>query len=584
MSAKPTVIVVGSGIAGLVVAIEASRTHDVTLITKAELGESNTRYAQGGIAAAVFADDSVASHVHDTLVAGAGLNRLSAVEVLCAEGPGRIRDLIRLGVEFDRASKGVADTGAGTDADSGADPVAGLARGLEAAHASARILHAGGDATGAAIEGALVRAVRTTASRIMEFTFVSDLVVEGEVARGVEIIDIGSGAPATLWADAVVLASGGAGQLYAHTTNPAVTTGDGVAAAYRAGAELADLEFYQFHPTSLDLPGNFLISEAVRGEGAVLLDSAGERFMVSVHPDAELAPRDVVARAIAEQMREQGGAPVRLDATGLGADFLEHRFPSISEECRKQGIDWSQVSIPITPAAHYWMGGVMTDTAGRTTVQGLYAVGEVACTGAHGANRLASNSLLESVVFAWRCVEALQGAGRVGGESDWPDVWLDSVGEAPASDEQAGRRAEANRVSAPVEHSAGPDARHPFTRAQLQRLLWDAAGVYRDAGTLAAADAALSEFLPDLTSVHGRENANLLLLGRLIVASALAREESRGAHYRSDFPLASEEFRHHLVAVRASEPDESPADEALSTPESLVAPENLLARKVAIAS
>ncbi|MCU1476489.1 MAG: L-aspartate oxidase [Subtercola sp.] len=587
---RPTAIVVGSGIAGLVVAIQASRTYDVTLITKAELGESNTRYAQGGVAVALFADDSVESHVEDTLVAGAGLNRLSAVEVLCAEGPERVRDLIRLGVEFDRAAGGGGTAGGGSRRGSAPsifaphtpsadelpgnvdDIVEGLARGLEAAHAHPRIVHAGGDATGAEIESALVRAVRATASRILEYTFVADLVVDesgdaregaiqaqstlqaantgildgadGRAVVGVSIVDA-DGNQRELRADAVILASGGAGQLYSHTTNPEVTTGDGVAAAYRAGAELADLEFYQFHPTSLAVPGNFLISEAVRGEGAVLLAADGTRFMPAVHPDAELAPRDVVARAIAEQMKRQGGAPVLLDATALGAELLTKRFPSITEACRRNGLDWTAEPIPITPAAHYWMGGVSTDNWGRTSLPGLYAVGEVACTGVHGANRLASNSLLESVVFAWRCVEALRGEAV---PAEWP-TRADAIG---GEELQVG----ADHVSA--DHgstdpgSADPVAAtaRPFDRLELQQLMWDAAGVYRDAETLARALDVLASWRPQTDSLLDRENANLHQLGTLIVRSALAREESRGAHFRSDFAETSENFHHHLIAQR----------------------------------
>ncbi|ERK69397.1 putative L-aspartate oxidase, partial [Leifsonia aquatica ATCC 14665] len=369
------VVVVGSGIAGLVAALGASRDHDVVLVTKGELSESNTRYAQGGIAAALFADDSTAAHVDDTLRAGAGLNVREAVEALCGDAPQRIRELIALGVAFDR------------DGDA-------LARGLEAAHSSPRVLHAGGDATGAEIERALVATVLDSAVEIVEHAFLREVVVRDGAAAGV-LVRTDSGGEREIAADAVILATGGFGQLYAYTTNPAVATGDGVAAAWRAGAAVADLEFVQFHPTALAIPGSFLVSEAVRGEGAVLRNARGERFMVDVHPDAELAPRDVVARGIAIEMAAQGGTPVVLDATALGADFLARRFPTIDAACRTAGIDWSREPVPVTPAAHYVMGGVATDTSGRTTLPGVFAVGEVACTGAHGANRLASNSLLE---------------------------------------------------------------------------------------------------------------------------------------------------------------------------------------------
>ena len=497
-------VVVGSGIAGLTAAIEASARHEVTIVTKAELAESNTRYAQGGIAAAIFADDSVESHVADTIAAGAGLNDRAAVEVLCAEGPERVRELIRLGVEFDRSN-------------------GELARGLEAAHSSARVLHAGGDATGAAVEAALVAAVRAAGIRILDHCFMAELERDEFGITGVVVIDA-AGEQSTLPADAVILASGGAGQLYGHTTNPAVATGDGAAAALRAGAIAADVEFYQFHPTSLAMPGNFLVSEAVRGEGAVLRGSDGSRFMLALHPLAELAPRDIVARGIAAQMQAQGGTPVLLDATALGADFLAERFPSISRACGDLELDWAVDPIPVTPAAHYWMGGIQTDLWGRTNIPGLFAVGEVACTGVHGANRLASNSLLESLVFAARSV-------RVLGEP-----WPTSPSSAPVA----------------VEPTTGEVE---FTRTELQQLLWRHVGVSRDASGLVEAAETLTSWRPRSETVADREDTNLLELARVIVAAALAREESRGAHYRTDFPSPSETFAHHIsIAEKVAVP------------------------------
>ncbi len=509
------VIVVGSGIAGLIAALETSSRHAVTLVTKSKLSEGNTRYAQGGIAAAMFEDDSVAEHVADTLRAGAGLCRLSAVEVLCSEGPERIRDLIKLGVGFDR-SNGV------------------LARGLEAAHSQARVLHAGGDATGLAIETALVRAVRPAKVNVLEHTFALDLVTDRGRACGLDVMDA-NGRAVRLDADAVVLASGGAGQLYKHTTNPTVATGDGVAAALRAGAQIADVEFYQFHPTALAVPGNFLISEAVRGDGAVLLDKVGHRFMTEVDPRAELAPRDVVARGIAAQMEKQGGRPVMLDATSLGSSFLAERFPTIDAACRSRGLNWGAEPIPVTPAAHYWMGGVRTDVWGRTSVPGLFAVGEVACTGVHGANRLASNSLLESLVFAWRCAHLLLTdkfswtAGEV--DADWGSPMLEKGGVQPVEIESA-------------------SAALPVGRAELQQLMWDAAGIHRDGGGLRSAAAQLRRWTVTGSSVHDYETANLLTLARAVVEAALARHESRGAHYRRDYPNQVESFRHQLVFAR----------------------------------
>lgn len=503
------VIVVGTGIAGLITAYRASRAHEVVLVTKAELAESNTKYAQGGVAVAMFPDDSPASHVADTLVAGAGLCDPVAVEVLCTEGPARVRELIALGVEFDRIN-------------------GELARGHEAAHSARRVIHAGGDATGLEIEVALLRAVKSLAVEVHEHTFMRDLVVSGDGddrrVTGIEVIGP-NGASRVIPGDIVVLASGGAGQLYAHTTNPTVTTGDGVAAAWRAGAVLADVEFYQFHPTSLAVPGNPLVSEAVRGDGAVLLDENGRRFMFDVHPDGELAPRDVVARGIAAQMQRQGGRPVLLDATMLGADYLETRFPGITRVTRQHGFDWATEPIPVTPAAHYWMGGIRTDIDGRTSLPGLFAVGEATCTGVHGANRLASNSLLESLVFAWRASDALD------------------VEAAPAEPGRATRLAEAPLLVEPsllVEHVETAD------RETLQRLLWTHVGLERSLDSLREAAAALESWHAEGDSVEAGELRNLLDLARIMVRAAIAREESRGAHDRTDFPETREEFEFSL--------------------------------------
>ncbi|MDX6234691.1 MAG: L-aspartate oxidase, partial [Nocardioidaceae bacterium] len=354
-----SIIVVGSGVAGMTAALEAAEAYDVTLFSKADLAQSNTRYAQGGVAVVIDAmsdpgaphlGDTIESHVGDTLVAGAGLSDEDTVRILCAEGPEAIDELIARGVPFDRHD-------------------GELSHGLEAAHTYARILHAGGDATGAGIAYALIDRLRESTVTIRERTTVVDVLVEGGRAVGVRLLD-----GEEVRADSVILATGGAGQLYPYTTNPEVATADGLGMALRAGAVAADLEFYQFHPTSLDAPGNFLVSEAVRGEGATLIDAAGKRFMLDVHPDAELAPRDVVARGIAAQMAKHPGLPVRLDATALGAEFLAKRFPNIDAACRAQGFDWGEVPIPVTPAAHYYMGGIRTDEWGRTSIPGLYAV------------------------------------------------------------------------------------------------------------------------------------------------------------------------------------------------------------------
>ncbi|MET0716725.1 MAG: L-aspartate oxidase [Mycetocola sp.] len=488
------VIVVGSGIAGLTAALKAATRHHVLLVTKSTLGQCNTRYAQGGIAGVMFAEDSVEAHVGDTLAAGAGLCDEDAVRVLCTEGPDRIRELVALGVDFDR-----------TDGE--------FARGREAAHSYPRVLHAGGDATGARIESALVTRIRESSAEILEDTFLVDLVLEEGRVSGARL-RLPDDSERTVVADAVVLATGGAGQLYRYTTNPDVATGDGAAAALRAGAQLADLEFYQFHPTALTTAGRFLVSEAVRGEGAVLRNALGERFLAAIHPDAELAPRDVVARGIAAEMAAQGGTPVVLDATMLGAEFLASRFPVIDRAVRASGIDWSQELVPVSPAAHYWMGGVVTDLDGRTTVPGLYAVGEVARTGVHGANRLASNSLLEGAVFGARAALAL--------DADDPENWP----ARPA------------RPFAVPERDPAMDA-PPFSREALQQVMWESAGLLRDELGLHRAARLLDAWsaLPLPTdSIRSLEDRNLLTLGRELVLAALARTESIGAHARSDAP------------------------------------------------
>lgn len=512
MSKNHRILVVGSGIAGLIAALELSRKYAVTVVTKAALAESNTRWAQGGIAAVMFSDDSVSNHIADTLAAGVGLCNPNAVNILCTEGPDRIRDLIRLGVDFDHTPDGQ------------------LARGLEAAHSKARVLHAGGDATGLTIETALVRAVRNQPNiTVLEHTFALDLVLKNGVATGLEVIDY-EGIRSVIDAKAIVLASGGAGQLYLHTTNPSVATGDGVALALRAGALLADLEFYQFHPTALAATSlnstTFLVSEAVRGEGAFLLDANGRRFMQLVHPSAELAPRDVVALGIARQMTEQQGLPVLLDITEKSADFLASRFPSIDAATRARGLDWSRNPIAINPAAHYWMGGIQTDLYGRTSIPGLYAVGEVACTGVHGANRLASNSLLESLTFAWRCAHTLL--------------------ESAASNELVADFSPFHSVPIRLEFNPGNSHRAttPVDRVALQTLMWDNVGIERTRSSLEAAAGQLNHWHTEGSSVYALETANLLALAHVIIAAALAREESRGAHFRNDFPETSAAFLH----------------------------------------
>lgn len=517
MNATPSrvhAVVVGSGIAGLTAALHAvSGGSTVTLVTKDVLEHANTRYAQGGIAGVMFDDDRVEDHIRDTLTAGAGLSDPDAVRVLAEEGPARIRDLIALGVAFDRAPDG------------------SLVKGLEAAHSYPRILHAGGDATGTAVEKALVARLRESGATVIEHAFLVDLVVEDRRVRGVDLL-VGEsadreGVRRRLLADAVVLATGGAGELFSHSTNPAVATGDGIAAALRAGAAVADLEFFQFHPTVLppdDRGEAFLVSEAVRGEGATLIDDTGRRFAFDVHPDGELAPRDVVARAIADRMARQGGRPVRLDATHLRPTlaerraFLARRFPTIDAAVRRRGWDWAAEPVPVTPAAHYLMGGVVTDLHGRTSLPGLYAVGEVARTGVHGANRLASNSLLEGAVFGARTGDVLA-RDAMGG---WPPVTT----PPPAV---AGLPALPIAVVTPA----------PFDRAALQELLWTRAGLVRTERGLAEAASILrawSAVTSEPVTENDHEDANLLLVGAHLVAAARARRESVGAHLRADQP------------------------------------------------
>ncbi|WP_243719373.1 L-aspartate oxidase, partial [Actinomadura sp. 7K534] len=440
------VVVIGSGIAGLVAALRCRSRGRVLLVTKALLDAGSTRWAQGGIAAALAPDDSPEDHLADTLTAGVGLCDVDAVRALVTEGPDAVRDLIGLGAAFDRSNGGE------------------IALTREGGHHRRRIAHAGGDATGAEISRALLAALKDSGVEVIEHALVLDLLKDGAGrAAGITLHVMGEGQPGgvgAVRARAVVLATGGLGQVFSATTNPEVSTGDGVALALRAGAEVADLEFVQFHPTVLwlgeDARGQQpLISEAVRGEGAHIVDHAGERFMLGRHELAELAPRDVVAKGIMNRMRETGASHMLLDGRHLGAAMWENRFPTILAACRHHGIDPVAEPIPVVPAAHYASGGVRTDLHGRTTVPGLYACGEVACTGVHGANRLASNSLLEGLVFAARIAAVLEEDlaapslrpppesdrdldGQVGGGLDGP---ARRAASAPAA---AGRAADAD--------------------------------------------------------------------------------------------------------------------------------------------
>jgi L-aspartate oxidase len=505
------VLVLGSGGAGLSAAVRARDAGlSVTVLTKGELDWSATRYAQGGVAAAlVDEDDSPALHESDTLAAGGGLNDLDAVRVLSEEGPTRVRELIDLGAHFDRVD-------------------GALARAREGGHSVARVVHAGGDATGAEIERALAVAVRQADIDAREGWLVLDVVIEGRRAVGVRALDA-RGGEHVLRAEHTVVATGGAGQCFAVTTNPALSTGDGVAMALRAGVAVADIEFMQFHPTALHHPSmpRPLLSEALRGEGAILRDDHGVAFMADEHPLGDLAPRDLVARAISWRLTERSLDHLWLDATVI-PDFQE-RFPTIWQACAAVGLDPETEWLPVAPAAHYLCGGVCTDLDGATTLPGLWACGEVACTGVHGANRLASNSLLENLVFAARVVDAIV-AGK-----DAPDatgvlrgIGLDHPMVAPREQEIA--------VGSPI-------------RAELQRVMTREAGVVRTAASLGRAAAALAAFTP--TDV---EEANLIAVSSALVKAATARCESRGTHTRGDHPETSHHYLGRFAFTSDAEP------------------------------
>ncbi|HEX6971003.1 MAG TPA: L-aspartate oxidase [Limnochordia bacterium] len=509
-------VIVGSGVAGLSTALKAAKYGRVALLTKGTLSESNTAYAQGGIAAALAPGDSPQAHAADTLLAGGELCRPEAVHVLVRQGPARVQELIALGARFDQAPDGA------------------LALTREAAHSRNRVLHARGDSTGAEISETLVaRVLERREIEVHEHFLAADLVVTpGRGRRCVGVWGVAaSGEVVVCTARAVVLATGGCGQLYRYTTNPFVTTGDGLAMAHRAGVPLVDMEFIQFHPTALAVPANpmVLISEAVRGEGARLIDETGRPFMSRYHPWAELAPRDVVARAIFSEMA--AGRRVLLDATGLSVPF-EERFPSIFKACAARGIDPRREPIPVTPAAHFIMGGIETDTRGRTRLPGLFACGEVACTGVHGANRLASNSLLEGLVFADRV------AAELSRLSDGARPRPREVASLPNMVDPSGKSILLDR---PANFGTLPAA------DRLRQVMWDLVGIVRHAEGLQTALAeidALSAAEPQALVYR-----NMLQVARLIARAALARPESRGGHYRSDFPAPDPAWRRRHVRL-----------------------------------
>ncbi|KIF76005.1 aspartate oxidase [Streptomyces sp. 150FB] len=537
-SVDADVVVVGSGVAGLTAALRCTAAGLRTVVvTKARLDDGSTRWAQGGIAAALGDGDTPEQHLDDTLVAGVGLCDEDAVRTLVTEGPDAVRRLIATGAHFDTTADGDLQ----------------LTR--EGGHHRRRITHAGGDATGAEVSRALVAAVREAALHTVENALALDLLTDEQGrTSGITLHVMGEGqhdGVGAVHAPAVILATGGMGQVFAATTNPPVSTGDGVALALRAGAEISDLEFVQFHPTVLFLGAGAegqqpLVSEAVRGEGAHLVDADGVRFMLDQHELAELAPRDIVAKAIMRRMHEQGTEHMYLDARHFSSEMWETRFPTILAACRAHGIDPLTEPIPVAPAAHYASGGVRTDLRGRTTVPGLYACGEVACTGVHGANRLASNSLLEGLVFAERiAADIAAGAGRAEPRLCRADV---TTADTPVT---------------PLPLIA------PEARVTIQRIMSEGAGVLRSARTLGVASAALdavhldalrTEAADSAGAAHGAEakaavpgvdsweTSNLLCVARVLVATALERAETRGCHWREDRPERDDaEWRRHLV-------------------------------------
>lgn len=502
------IIVVGSGIAGLYTALLLSKQYRVILITKNKLSESNTNYAQGGIAAAIGINDSPEYHYQDTMMAGAGLCDPEAVLTLVYDGLSRVKHLIALGTPFDRVRAEISLT-------------------KEAAHSRRRILHANGDATGKAVSDTLIDSIRKTKTQIYEDTFALALVRQQERCNGVIVLR--RGILHFIAASAVILCTGGLGQIYEKTTNPPVATGDGMALAYNAGAVLRDMEFIQFHPTALHMPPAppFLISETVRGEGAILLNNQGERFMPHYHTLGELAPRDIVARAIFAEIHKENGSHVFLDLSKIQPAVIKARFPHIYETCRNYGLDITVEPIPVAPAAHYMMGGVVTDLWGQTNIPGLYAAGEVASTGVHGANRLASNSLLEGLVFGGRIVDYLQRQ-----EMNEP--------ENVAGD---------FTIHYPPLYTSGQDL-HEHYRF-LYHLTGESLGITRDESGLAMALNTIDSLPKQHDDVQFNpayfELQNMYLLAHLMLQAALTRKESRGGHFRSDYPSPNTGWRKHIL-------------------------------------
>ena len=508
MALETDFIVIGSGVAGLRASIElASSGAKVTVLTKDKASESNTEYAQGGVAVVLSDDDNAELHEEDTLIAGAGLCDEQAVETLVTDGTKYIKQLIDWGIEFDKEGGKLAFT-------------------QEAAHSRRRILHAHGDSTGKEIVRALIaRAAQEKKIFLTPFANTESLIVDDGRCVGVRFLDPILRAPREIYAKAVILCTGGAGQLYQHTTNPPVATGDGMAMAYFAGAEMADMEFIQFHPTALSIENapRFLLSEAMRGEGGILRNKFGERFMGNYDERLELAPRDIVSRSIVAEMRKTGTRNVLLDMTALDEEFLKERFPKIYETCKFYGLNIATDLLPVSPASHYCMGGIRTDLHGRSTVKGLYAAGEVTCTGVHGANRLASNSLLEGLVFGARA-----GASAVADSAK-------SIVQSPKFEEENPQSAVRNPQYEEISTSV---------KKRVKRVMWENVGILRDAKSLKRA---LREFEQIEKANLSNASRNFVTLAMLVTKAALWREESRGGHFRSDFPEQREEWRVHSI-------------------------------------
>ncbi len=522
---KTDFLVIGTGIAGLYTALHLSSMGQVTVLTKEKLEDSNTQYAQGGIAAVLDSQDSLELHIQDTLEAGAGLCDRKAVEVLVKEGPERVKELIELGTNFDHI-EGELD----------------LSR--EGAHSRRRILHARGDATGEEIRESLTEVVLERENiEIIEESFMMELILEkSEQLRA---------AGALVWCNelkkykifespVIVMASGGCGQIYAHTSNPEVTTGDGVAAAYRAGADIEDMEFVQFHPTLFYNPGQppFLISETVRGEGGILLNSDGHRFMPEYHELAELAPRDIVSRAILREIQKGSEPCVYLDVTDLESEYIKERFPSIYGTLSQEGLDMTEEQIPVAPAAHYMMGGIKADINGCTSIENFYVCGEAACTGVHGANRLASNSLLEGLVFGYRIYDYIKESGNYSHSGSFTsETILPRIGEYGDTFLNTKQR-----------------------RRKYRKLMMEKAGIIRDEKKLKEMLSFIKQNLDDLSNIKAVnqqfwEFKNMLTVGKLIVLAALKRIESRGGHYRSDYPESKPSWRKKHILFNIENPE-----------------------------